>query len=159
MKMNLAVPGRSPIRDTKEGDDPSRLGSASRNEGTPRPGHAGSDHTATTPRTSASFCDIDRRAHRDASLCPAVSDLYMQRRNEMNDSRNHTRLLTLIQVTERTTLSKQEIYRRIKRGDFPRQIRLGVARVAWVESEIEDWICWTVSRSRSEGVLLPHMLP
>ena len=55
------------------------------------------------------------------------------------------RLLTMTQVRERVTLSKQEIYRRIKRGEFPRQVRIGASRVAWVESEIQEWIAQAIS--------------
>ena len=50
------------------------------------------------------------------------------------------RVLAIREVVKRTTLSKNEIYRRIKRGDFPRQIRLGELRVAWRERDIDQWI-------------------
>ena len=38
--------------------------------------------------------------------------------------------LNIEHVRERTSLSKQEIYRRVRRGDFPKQIQIGPARVA-----------------------------
>ena len=65
-------------------------------------------------------------------------------RNEREED-NRERLLTMDQVRERVTLSKQEIYRRIRRGEFPSQVRIGVSRVAWVESEIQEWIAQAIS--------------
>lgn len=50
------------------------------------------------------------------------------------------KLLSIGQVRERVPLSRQEIYRRIKAGSFPRQIPLGPQRVAWREADIEEWI-------------------
>ena len=50
-----------------------------------------------------------------------------------------TTFLNIEQVRQRTSLSKQEIYRRVRRGDFPKQIQIGPARVAWVETEVDEW--------------------
>ena len=50
------------------------------------------------------------------------------------------RLLSIREVAERTTLSKNEIYRRIRENKFPHQIRLGIRRVAWREKDIDFWI-------------------
>ena len=50
------------------------------------------------------------------------------------------RFLTISQVEACVTLSKTEIYRRIKAKQFPEQVRLSENRVAWAESEIVDWI-------------------
>ena len=36
--------------------------------------------------------------------------------------------------------SRVHIYRLIKHGEFPRPVRLGKNRVAFVESEIEAWL-------------------
>jgi len=50
------------------------------------------------------------------------------------------RFLSIRTVVERTTLSRTEIYRRIRDEDFPRQIKLGARRVAWKERDIDFWI-------------------
>ena len=50
------------------------------------------------------------------------------------------RLLGIRTVVERTTLSRTEIYRRIRDEDFPRQIKLGARRVAWKERDVDFWI-------------------
>ena len=34
----------------------------------------------------------------------------------------------------------QHIYRKEKEGTFPRRVRLGANRVAWVQSEVLAWI-------------------
>ena len=59
------------------------------------------------------------------------------------------RLLQIDEVKARTALSKTELYRRIKEGRFPRQVRLSSRRVAWVESEITDWIRSAVADGRA----------
>lgn len=49
------------------------------------------------------------------------------------------RLIKLVKVRDRTSLSTTEIYRRIAAGTFPAQVNLGPKSVAWVESEILQW--------------------
>jgi prophage regulatory protein len=44
------------------------------------------------------------------------------------------------EVEERTSLPKTTLYDWIKSGQFPPPIRLGDAMVAWLESDIEEWI-------------------
>ena len=50
------------------------------------------------------------------------------------------RLLRLNSVLQRTPLSKSEIYRRVRAGTFPAPIRLGARAVAWLESDIDQYI-------------------
>ena len=57
-------------------------------------------------------------------------------------------LIKLPTVKERTTLSTSEIYRRIEAGTFPAQIKLGAKAVAWLESEVNEWIEQHISASR-----------
>ena len=57
-------------------------------------------------------------------------------------------LLKMKEVRERVSLSRQEIYRRIKTGNFPEQIQLGPGRVAWVGSEVDQWIVEAIARGR-----------
>lgn len=49
-------------------------------------------------------------------------------------------LIKLNQVMEKTTLSKSTIYRLIKTADFPKPKKLSLRAVAWLESEINEWI-------------------
>ncbi len=49
-------------------------------------------------------------------------------------------LIRLPKVMEKTGFSEPWIYRLISQGKFPRQTKLGRRAVAWVESEVEEWI-------------------
>lgn len=67
--------------------------------------------------------------------------------------------LRLSQVVARTGLSKSNIYERLNpkspRYDptFPKQFKLGISAVGWLESEIEAWL---VSRAKSGEALVPR---
>lgn len=50
------------------------------------------------------------------------------------------RLIRREEVLHKTGLSTSEIYRRIAADAFPKQVRLGAKSVAWLESEIDQWI-------------------
>jgi len=50
------------------------------------------------------------------------------------------RLLKMAEVKGATSLSASSIYRLISEGRFPRQVRLSTQSVAWLESEIIDWV-------------------
>jgi prophage regulatory protein len=58
----------------------------------------------------------------------------------MNDQQTPIRLLRTAAVEKMTSLSRTEIYNRVKRGEFPKPIKLGRRSNAWPESAIEDWI-------------------
>ena len=49
-------------------------------------------------------------------------------------------LLRIGEVTARTTLSKRTIYRMMNDGMFPQSRRINGKTVAWVASEIDEWI-------------------
>ena len=50
------------------------------------------------------------------------------------------RLLSKKQVREMVLYSPQHIQRLEDAGRFPRRVRLGQARVGWVEQEVLDWL-------------------
>lgn len=50
------------------------------------------------------------------------------------------RLLSLKQVREIVPYSTMQIYRLQKSGGFPQRIKIGKNRVAWRESEVQQWI-------------------
>lgn len=60
------------------------------------------------------------------------------------------RLLRRRVVADKTGLSAMSIDRLEARGDFPRRLRLGPNSVAWVESEVDEWID---RRARERGPL------
>lgn len=57
-------------------------------------------------------------------------------------------LLRLPRVIERTGLGRASIYARIKRGDFPQPIQLGVRAVAWTSSSIDEWVAAQITAGR-----------
>jgi len=50
------------------------------------------------------------------------------------------RFIKLKEVMERTGLGRSSVYKQMSEGTFPKNVSLGDRAVAWVESEIEDWI-------------------
>lgn len=57
----------------------------------------------------------------------------------MNPTSNPGRLLRLKDVMAETSLGSSTIYRRMKDGSFPHHRALGGGRVAWTQTEIEEW--------------------
>lgn len=54
--------------------------------------------------------------------------------------RDDDTLLTMPEVEALTRLSKPTVYQMIREGRFPKQIRLGPNKVAWLRSEVTSWI-------------------
>ncbi|TKV11700.1 AlpA family transcriptional regulator [Citrobacter sp. wls619] len=53
---------------------------------------------------------------------------------------SHHRLLRLAQVLDKTGLKRSQIYSYMKEEQFPKSIKIGPSSVAWLESEIDEWI-------------------
>ncbi|MEZ9714365.1 helix-turn-helix transcriptional regulator [Vibrio cyclitrophicus] len=51
-----------------------------------------------------------------------------------------TRLIRLNEVLVMTGLSRSGMYRSIEKQQFPSQVSIGDRAVAWVESEVQDWV-------------------
>ena len=60
-----------------------------------------------------------------------------------------TRIIRLTEVIEIVGLGKSSIYALMKKGDFPKQIKLGARASGWIESEIDEWIETRVNKSRA----------
>lgn len=50
------------------------------------------------------------------------------------------RFLRIHQVINMSGLARATIYQRMKLGQFPAQVRLGPKSVAWLASEINNWM-------------------
>lgn len=50
------------------------------------------------------------------------------------------RLVRMPEVAPRVGLCKASIYNRMNEGTFPRPVSIGGGRVAWLESDIDEWI-------------------
>lgn len=48
-------------------------------------------------------------------------------------------------------LGTTSVYDKIKKGEFPRQVKLGRLS-GWVESEVQDWISQQITASRPEAL-------
>lgn len=51
------------------------------------------------------------------------------------------RILRLNAVLDRTGLSRSTLYRRMKDGTFPQNIKISARCAGWRESAIEAWLC------------------
>lgn len=51
-----------------------------------------------------------------------------------------SKLIRLPAVQDATGLGRNTIYEAMKRGDFPRPIKIGMRAVAWRISDIEQWV-------------------
>lgn len=60
------------------------------------------------------------------------------------------RFIRFSEVLEITGLSSSEIYRRMASGSFPKQIHLGPKSVAWLESDIFDWMDALLEQSHAK---------
>ena len=50
------------------------------------------------------------------------------------------RFLKLKEVMQKTALSRSAIYRKMNDGEFPESVSLGERAIAWVESEVDEWM-------------------
>lgn len=53
---------------------------------------------------------------------------------------NPDRIIRLRTVLARTGLSRSTLYRKIKEGTFPQQLRISVNGAGWSEAEIDRWV-------------------
>lgn len=58
----------------------------------------------------------------------------------MNNEMQKQRLIRRAEVIARVGLCKASIYNRMNAGEFPRPISIGGGRVAWLESDIDNYI-------------------
>lgn len=57
-------------------------------------------------------------------------------------------LLRLPQVIERTGYARASIFAAVKRGDFPKPIKLGPRAIAWPSDEVDAWVAARIAASR-----------
>lgn len=60
----------------------------------------------------------------------------------------NTRLIRLPEVLNRTGYGKAWIYHLINQNLFPAPIKIGSRAVAFIESEVDEWIQLTIENSR-----------
>ncbi|HAL67334.1 helix-turn-helix transcriptional regulator [Pseudomonas fulva] len=58
----------------------------------------------------------------------------------MRHAENIDRLLRLDEVLHVTGMGRNTVYRRIREGTFPKQVKIGPNSVAWRQSDITQWM-------------------
>ncbi|HFD7668967.1 AlpA family transcriptional regulator [Enterobacter kobei] len=59
-------------------------------------------------------------------------------------------LIRLPEVQRRTGYSKAWIYRLMSQQRFPKTVKIGSRSIAFIESEIDEWINQRIAESRGE---------
>jgi prophage regulatory protein len=65
----------------------------------------------------------------------------------------HQNLLRLPAVLKRVGLSRSSLYSMISEREFPKPIQISKRSVAWLETDIDDWINQQIEASRSSQSL------
>lgn len=68
----------------------------------------------------------------------------------MEKAEQKQRFIKLPEVVELTTLSETQIYRKMKAGDFPKNIAIGANSKVWLESEVQHWIAEKINQHRNQ---------
>ncbi|MDR3792997.1 MAG: AlpA family transcriptional regulator [Terracidiphilus sp.] len=61
----------------------------------------------------------------------------------------HEKFLRLAEVRNRVPYSRSTIYQLIAQGKFPKPISLGARAVAWLESDIDEWITSRIGKKKA----------
>ncbi len=77
---------------------------------------------------------------KDVSATMRASNTPPEANNQRLVAANPTRLITRHELRMMIPFTPQHILRLEKKGRFPRRVRLGENRVAWLLTEIEAWI-------------------
>ncbi|WP_338491445.1 AlpA family transcriptional regulator [Erwinia aphidicola] len=59
-------------------------------------------------------------------------------------------LIRMSEVLRRIGLGKAWVYKLISQGVFPKPVKIGSRSIAFVESEIDEWINQRIAESRKE---------
>ncbi|MFC0226118.1 helix-turn-helix transcriptional regulator [Serratia aquatilis] len=69
------------------------------------------------------------------------------------DSTPQDRFMRLPEVLYTTGLSRSTVYEMIGRSQFPSQISLGGKNVAWLESEVNEWMADRIANRHQEAAV------
>lgn len=59
------------------------------------------------------------------------------------------RIIRLPEVLEKVGLKKSAVYKLIKEGDFPKQVKLGKHASGWIEADVQAWIMKRAGRGEA----------
>ena len=66
----------------------------------------------------------------------------------------NNRLIRRTEVQNKTGLGASSIYAMMKQGKFPQCMNLSERRVAWIESDVDQWIAERVANHRATNAIL-----
>ena len=69
----------------------------------------------------------------------------------MNTTTSDERLLDWQRLKQKVPFTRQHVGRLERAGKFPRRVKVGELRVAWLESEVEAWIKARVAERDAEA--------
>ncbi|CAB4220699.1 DNA-binding transcriptional activator AlpA [uncultured Caudovirales phage] len=64
----------------------------------------------------------------------------MAKNQKVLSKREKTDLLTLKEVLDYVKKSRSSVYKEVKTGTFPKPLRVGMRKIAWNLSDIQEWI-------------------
>ncbi len=69
-------------------------------------------------------------------------DVDVKRRNpkRVRNAHHNSAFLSLSQVLERVPIGRSTLYLMVKKGEFPKQIKLSERVAVWSKAEVEEWI-------------------
>ncbi|RKG36491.1 helix-turn-helix transcriptional regulator [Acinetobacter rongchengensis] len=67
---------------------------------------------------------------------------------DLTNTPNSLRLIRRKEVQLRTGLGASSIYALMQKNQFPKPVTLSIRRVAWVESDVEEWILNRISQKQ-----------
>ncbi|MAC35039.1 MULTISPECIES: AlpA family transcriptional regulator [Idiomarina] len=62
------------------------------------------------------------------------------------------RFLRINEVRERIGLGRTSIYKMVNEGTFPKPVRVLGKKVAWVDSEVDEWMLERIAEQRDEVI-------
>jgi len=65
------------------------------------------------------------------------------------------RFLRLNEVKERVGLGRTSIYKLVNENNFPKPVRVLGRNVAWIDSEIDEWMMQRIADERGDAI--PNM--
>ena len=66
-----------------------------------------------------------------------------------NQQNENQRLIRRKEVQAKTGLGASSIYAMMKNGEFPQCLNLSERRVAWIESEVDQWIANRIAQHKA----------
>lgn len=77
--------------------------------------------------------------------------LHIKKTKEKSMNQKYEKFIRLSEVIKRTGISRSSIYRLVNKNKFPAPVRISEKTIAFIESEINDWIENLINSSRNKA--------